>query len=104
MTSNNDRSTSQNSSADNGRVIPEAADEGKAVVDVRGRDIGTGDDVEGETMYVEPHASLPETVKNRLDWQEAKPDGLPVNPDLVEDIDERVVLAVERDEESLEES
>lgn len=104
MARDRDDPVSGDSDAESARVIPEDDDHGKDVVDTRGQDIGMVTKVEGDTMYVDPHPSLTEKIRGALNWDADSDEALPVPPEFVERIDERVVLQVERDEEFQEET
>lgn len=80
-------------------VVPTGDEEGKTVVDTTGAEIGMVTDVEGDTMYVDPHPSTTETIAATLDWDLQAPDDLPVSSEFVERIDDDVVLDVERDDD-----
>lgn len=100
MTPDRDDTTSKRGeTAGSARVIPDDDDLGKEVVDTRGQDIGMVTEVEGDTMYVDPHPSLTEKIKSTLNWGSKNEEELPVSPDFVNRIEDRVVLDVERDEE-----
>jgi hypothetical protein len=82
--------------------VPTGDETGATVVDTQGREIGMVTDVEGDTMYVDPDASVTEKVMATLDWGDHDDDDYPVPPEIVSDIDrddDQVVLSVERDEE-----
>ena len=81
------------------RTIPEADDAGKVVVDSRGEEIGRVTTVEGDTMFVDPEQSITERISSALDWDTGAEDDLPITPEFVEAIEDRVVLGIERDEE-----
>lgn len=86
--------------------VPTGDETGATVVDTDGRKIGMVTDVEGDTMYVDPHASLTEKVMAALNWGDHDAEDYPVLPEFVDDIDrdnDQVVLSVERDEEFQEE-
>lgn len=86
------------------RVIPESDDQGKDVVDTGGQEIGMVADVEGDTMHVDPHPSVTESIKSKLGAGTKGGGAFPVSPEFVERIGDDVVLDVERDEEFQEET
>lgn len=105
MTPDRDDSPSERGeTAGSARTIPEDDDIGKDVVDTRGQEIGMVTETEGDTMYVDPHPSLTEQIMSTLNWGSKNDEELPVSPDFVDRIEDRVVLDVERDEQYQEET
>ena len=75
-------------------ATPTLADaEGKTVVDHEGNTVGLVDDIEGETLYVEPDPGLTDRLSTRLGWADRDEDDRPIDADLVEEVtDDAVVL------------
>lgn len=67
--------------------------EGKTVVDHEGNTVGLVDEVEGETLYVEPDPGLTDRLSASLGWADRDDDDRPVDADRVDEVtDDRVVL------------
>lgn len=67
--------------------------EGKTVVDHEGNTIGLVDEVEGETLYVEPDPGLTDRISASLGWADRDDADRPIDADLVDEVtDDRVVL------------
>lgn len=83
--------------AETGRVVPTADDEGKTVVDATGDELGIVAEVEGGTLYVDPHPSITDRIKAALDWGDVdEDDAYPIPADHVVRITgNRVELAVD---------
>ncbi|WP_336344093.1 hypothetical protein [Halalkalicoccus ordinarius] len=72
---------------------PTLADaEGKTVVDHEGNTVGLVDEVEGETLYVEPDPGLTDRISASLGWGD-RDDDRTIDVDLVDEVtDDSVVL------------
>jgi sporulation protein YlmC with PRC-barrel domain len=72
-------------------------DQGKTVVDHHGEEVGIVSDVEAGTMYVDPHPSLTDKIRAKLDWGDADEDSYPLAPDQIEEITRDRVRIHEQD-------
>lgn len=68
------------------RFTPSEKDEGKTVVDSTGEKVGMVVEVQGDTMYVDPHPSLADRIKTALDWGGKDDDSYPINASQIENI------------------
>lgn len=76
-----------------GRVELTEDDQGKDVVDANGEQVGIAVDVEGRTMFVDPHPGLTDRLKARFNWGEPDKDSYPVDADEIAEIsDDAIVL------------
>lgn len=79
------------------RRMPTEDDRGKPVVDAEGERVGMVAKVEGNTMYVDPHPSLTDRLKARLDWGDVDDDAYPLTDESVDAItDDEVRLRIDR--------
>lgn len=84
--------TSPGAEADTGGATLADA-EGKTVVDHEGNTVGLVDEVEGETLYVEPDPGLTDRISATLGWADRDDDDRPIEADRVDDVtDDEVVL------------
>ncbi|QCS43058.1 hypothetical protein [Natrinema versiforme] len=71
-------------------------DQGKAVLDESGQQIGMVAEVEGQTAYVDPEPGLTDRLKARLDWGSHGDDDYPVESSQITEItDDEVVVKSE---------
>jgi hypothetical protein len=84
--------TSPGAGADaTGSMLDDA--EGKSVVDHEGNTVGLVDEVDGETLYVEPDPGLADRISASLGWADRDDDDRPIDADRVDEVtDDRVVL------------
>lgn len=77
-----------------GDATPALGDaEGKTVVDHEGNTVGLVDEVEGETLYVEPDPGLTDRISASLGWADRDDDDRPIDADRVGEVtDDSVVL------------
>ncbi|MFC7007732.1 hypothetical protein [Halalkalicoccus salilacus] len=67
--------------------------EGKTVVDHEGNTIGLVDEVEGETLYVQPDPGLTDRLSASLGWGDRDADDRPIETDRIDEVtDDQVVL------------
>ncbi len=59
-------------------------DRGKQVVDARGRDVGTVEEIRDGTAYVVPDDDLAEEARTELGWDDLDEDALPLQTEHVE--------------------
>lgn len=86
------------------RLEPEDRDVGKPVVVPTGDQIGMVTEVEGDTVYVDPHPGMTEKIMAKLGWGDRDEDDLPLQADRIAAItDDDVRLRGDYDEETLEE-
>jgi hypothetical protein len=79
------------------RRMPTEDDRGKPVVDAEGERVGMVAKVEGNTMYVDPHPSLTDRLKARLDWGDIDDDAYPLTDESIDAItDDEVRLRIDR--------
>jgi hypothetical protein len=79
------------------RRYPHEDDRGKQVVDADGEEIGMVAKVSDDVLYVDPHPSLTDRLKARLDWGEVDEDAYPLTEDSIDAItDDEVRLRVDR--------
>lgn len=78
-------------------VMPSEDDEGKTVVDATGDEVGMVVEVEGDTLYVDPHPSITDRIKTTLGWGETDEDDYPIGPDRIARItrDEVELVSIE---------
>lgn len=83
--------------AEGSRLTPNHTDKGKKVVDSSGEEIGMVSDVEDDTMYIDPHPSLTDKLRTKLDWGGRDGEDYPIEADEVLEIShDRVRLRVDR--------
>ncbi|SEW25150.1 hypothetical protein [Halobacterium jilantaiense] len=86
------------------RLEPQDDDVGKPVVVATGDQIGMVTEVEGDTVYVDPHPGMTEKIMAKLGWGDRDDDDLPLASDRIAAItDDDVRLTGDYDEETLEE-
>lgn len=61
-------------------------DQGKTVVDASGEEVGIVADVAAGTLYVDPHPSLTDKIRAKLDWGDMDEDSYPLAPDEIDEI------------------
>ncbi len=83
-------STDQRASEEEHTDHPTEAEIGKTVVS-GDEEVGMVSDVQGETLYVEPHPSLTDRIKAAFEWGEADEDTNPVEADQIESITDEAV-------------
>lgn len=67
--------------------------EGKTVVDHEGNTVGLVEEVEGETLYVQPDPGLTDRISASLGWADRDEDDRPIDAGRVDQVtDDRVVL------------
>lgn len=77
---------------------PTQAEQGKTVVDATGDEVGMVAEVEGDTVYVDPHPSLTDRIRRVLEWGGRDEDTYPLEADHISRItDDEVQLTVEED-------
>lgn len=79
------------------RVIPAEDDQGKQVIDKQDGEIGMVSRVEGDTLYVDPDPSITDKVQAALGWGDTDEVDLPIPPNFVDYIEDKVVLDIKRD-------
>jgi len=83
--------------ADDIRVTPERDDMGKKVFDETGEELGIVSDVKSGSLYIDPHPSLTDRIRARLDWGDRDEESYPIEEDKIDEITgDRVILRVDR--------
>lgn len=59
------------------------ADEGKAVVDATGEDVGIVTDIEHGTAHVDPDPGITDSIKSKLGWGDRTEDTYPLQEERV---------------------
>jgi hypothetical protein len=78
------------------RVISRDGDKGKTVVDASGEELGLVDDVNGDTLHVNPHPSLTEKIMAKLGWGDGDEERYPVDQGHIDEItDDHVRVSVD---------
>jgi hypothetical protein len=66
-------------------TIDESA-QGKTVVDQSGEEVGIVSEVEAGTLYVDPHPSLTDKIRAKLDWGDMDEESYPLDEDRIDEI------------------
>lgn len=72
-------------------VAVDASAQGKTVVDQTGEEVGIVSEVKTGTLYVDPHPSMTDKIRAKLDWGDMDENSYPLEADRIDEITENNV-------------